>query len=81
MQKSKQQQAPFSRYYWILRIVLILLIIGRILGMIGIIMEFNKPVDKEVIDVMNSRGYKSSVLLGSVFDIVMLIIFYKIINV
>lgn len=71
-------QTKFSQYYGVLRVLLVLLIVGRVLNIIGTIVNFNKPtVDELVVEIMNQKGYKISTIIGSVFDIVLFTILCK----
>lgn len=78
VQKSKQN--GIVKYYGLLRVVLVLLIIVRLLGIISMIAQFNKPVNVEIVAILNDRAYKISALVGSILDIILLVIFYKIVS-
>lgn len=78
---KKQSKLGISNYYGVLRIVLLLLIVGRLIGIVSMITEFNKPVDEGIVEILNDRGYKIFTIVAAILDILLLIIFYKIISV
>jgi hypothetical protein len=78
---TKQSKWNISKYYGVIRFILILLIIGRVVDIISMIVEFNKPVDENIVEVLNQRSYKISIIVGSILDIILLSIFYKIVSV
>lgn len=77
---TTQPKWNISKYYGVIRFILILLILGRVVDIISMIVEFNKPVDEHIIEVLNQRSYKISIIIGSIMDIILLFIFYKIIS-
>lgn len=78
---AQQSKKGMNRYYGLLRIVLVLLIIGRVIGIVSLIAEFNKPVDVEIIAILNDRAYKIGSMIGTILELMLFIVFYKIISV
>ena len=78
---KKQSKSGISNYYGVLRIVLIFLILGRLIGIVSMITEFNKPVDEGIVEILNDRGYKIFTIVSAILDILLLIVFYHIVSV